>query len=102
MGGGEADLAGVPAQFAEAIRAEQVARQEVVEVWPENWPTVELFCAVITQWRASFGGLVGLDYTAEEAAMRMLGIRRVDRPDLFAQLRVMEHSALAALRGKGS
>ena len=78
--------------------ADLEARQETVEVWPENWPAVELFCAVATQWRASFGGVIGLDYTAVEAAMRMLRIKPADRPDLFVRLQVMESEALAVMR----
>lgn len=82
------------------MRADLAASQETVEVWPENWPAVELFCAVATQWRASFGGVIGLDYTAVEAAMRMMRIKPDDRRDLFARLRVMESAALAVMRAK--
>lgn len=82
------------------MRADLAARSPDIEVWPENWPAIELFCAVSTQWRASFGGVIGFDYTAVEAAMRMLRIKGSDRADLFARLRVMEQAALEAFRAK--
>ena len=34
------------------------------EVWPENWPAVELFLRCQTQWRISINGRAGLDYSA--------------------------------------
>lgn len=69
----------------------------MVEVWPENWPAVQLFAAVQTQWRVHgfTGRPLGLDYPAVEAAMRMLRIK--DRPATFERIRIMEAAALATL-----
>jgi hypothetical protein len=35
-----------------------------VDVWPENWPAVEIFLRLDTQWRVGFGGATGLVYEA--------------------------------------
>lgn len=40
------------------------AQSEEFEVWPENFATFEIFCAVRTQWRTGFSGPTGLDYSA--------------------------------------
>lgn len=75
--------------------------EEAFAVWPENVDAVELFCVVSGQWRvvAGFGGAgyIGLDYTAVEAAMNMRGVKKNQRPQLFADLRVMEVAAAALL-----
>lgn len=44
------------------------------ELFPENIPTWKLWNAVCTQWRTSFGGVVGLDYTAVLAMARAMEI----------------------------
>ena len=49
-----------------------------------------------TQWRTSFGGLVGLDYTA---VLGLLDRLKID-PDgeIFEGLQIMEFAALQALK----
>lgn len=38
---------------------------DITEVWPDNWPIFQVFCAVRTQWRFSgMGRATGLDYCA--------------------------------------
>jgi hypothetical protein len=86
---------GAPPEIVAAVSAEQVE----MEVEPENWDTVMLFMRVQTQWRSSFAGLTGLDYTGVEAAMRMAGIERT--PEIFDGLQVMEFTALKAMSEKG-
>ena len=68
--------------------------QKHFEVWRSNWPAVETFLALSTQWRhaGSAGIRTGLDYAAIPATARLLGHRR-DR-DLFDRLRIMEAGAL--------
>ena len=73
---------------------------DTVDVWPENWQAVQVFCAMGTQWKVSAGmsGLIwmGLDYVALPIVEARLGVRRAERVDLFARLRLME----AAARGE--
>lgn len=65
-------------------------------VWPENWPVVNLFIRLETQWRKDPGGrLQGLRYEAAETVMRLGGFKRKRR--LFLQLQEMENEALRAL-----
>lgn len=65
------------------------------EVWPENWPAVELFMAAATQWRHGGKGPTGLDYTAVEALMRLRRVAKRDRADLLADVQIMERASLA-------
>lgn len=82
----------VIAQLEEASPAEDFA------VFPENWPTVQLFMLLQTQWKYAGNGVaVGLDYTGVDVVMRR---RQIDDPDgeLFAGLQEMEFAALEAVR----
>lgn len=74
------------------------------EVWASNWPVVEAFLAVSSQWRVtSIGGgmapvlpvYVGLDYSAARVGLDAAGIEVT--PVLWSGLRVMEAAACAAL-----
>ncbi len=71
-----------------------------VEVWPDNWEAVQLFLGVSTQWRAGFGGAIGLDYGAIESAFRFKAIPRLRWGELFEDLQVMEAAALAVFHKK--
>jgi hypothetical protein len=66
-------------------------------IWPENLDTLEAFLALSTQWRTDgmTGIVLGLDYPAIEATLRMLGVR--DRRRTFLELRAMERAALETL-----
>lgn len=83
--------------IAAQIRADQQRRaSDAVEVLWENRRAVAVFLAVQSQWRhAPMGGLLGLDYTGLESAMRMMRIRR--RRDTFARVRAIESGALSYL-----
>ncbi len=74
--------------------SEETPEEDHFFVLPENWPVLELFLMVSTQWRATNGQRHGLDYTAVEAATRMAGIAMDEK--LFGQLRIMEDAALMA------
>ena len=70
-----------------------LTRQEAFDVWPENWPAVEAFLRVQTQWKVgSFGGLMGLDYAGVESAFRMMGVSNT--AEMFDTLQVMEAAVL--------
>ncbi len=53
-----------------------------------------------TQWRTSMAGVIGLDYNAIPAVLRMTGIPRSDWPHVFECIRVLEDSALVTMRAK--
>ncbi|ETR79294.1 hypothetical protein X566_01540 [Afipia sp. P52-10] len=74
------------------------------EVWQCNWPVLEAFLAVSSQWRVvSVGGgmspalpvYIGLDYAAALAGLGAAGIDIT--PDLWSGVRTMEAAACAAL-----
>lgn len=71
-------------------------------IWPENWPTFEVFWRVKHQWNivAGFGGVFyqGLNYPAIESALRLLKIE--DTAEIFDGLQVMELAAKQVLNGE--
>jgi hypothetical protein len=69
----------------------------VVEIWPDTLVAHNAFVALSTQWRTSYGGLVGLDYNAIPPVFRLIGIPRKEWPDLFEDLRVMEAETLRVI-----
>lgn len=72
------------------------------EVWPENWPALELFAAVSTQWRVGMAGATGLDYAGVLAAMEFYGVKPEERRARFEDLRIMERAALEAMAEKAA
>lgn len=69
-----------------------------IEVWPDNLIVVNVFVSMSTQWRTGAAGATGLDYTALEATMRMLGVEA--NGELLEDIRVLESSALETMRSK--
>ncbi len=87
---------GAPADVIAELEAQQ---PEHFEVWPENWPAVEMFLRLQTQWRHGFGGALGLDYVA---ARWLFDLYPPEDPrDLLEALQVMERAALAAFSEGG-
>lgn len=66
------------------------------EVWPENWPSWQLFVEMSGQWRV--GGLEGrryaLDYTPLFLRMERLGLDAQAWESMFADIRLMERTVL--------
>lgn len=81
------------------VRDRLLSEPELFEVFEENWPAVEIFLRLATQWRlGAMGGVFGLDYAAVEAVLRML---RTDNPrEIFDSIQVMEYAALPVLNEK--
>lgn len=74
---------------------------DTAEVWPECWPTFEVFARVQTQWRVGPGGPIGLDYAAVYPLLDRL---HPDAPDEWARtlddIRDMEAEALDEMRSR--
>lgn len=68
---------------------------EDFEVLEENWPAVEMFLRLQTQWRTTMSGLLGLDYGAVAWLLRLYEVK--DPRALLEDLQVMEAAAMAAL-----
>ena len=86
---------GAPDSAIEAAEARIRASAEraTIEVHDDNAATVQLFDALLSQWRfAGMQGIrVGLDYTAIEPTARMLDVEL--GPMRFQELRLMESVA---------
>lgn len=70
------------------------------EVWPENWPAVEMFLRCQTQWRTTMAGVSGLDYTAVKWLFRLYEVK--DQPAVLEDLQVMEAAAIKILNKRSS
>ena len=73
-----------------------------VEVYPENWPAVDVFIAMSTQWRVGMAGATGLEYLV---LFRLLDRRFGDSDEwdgVFEDIRVMESAALEQMRKETS
>lgn len=67
-------------------------------VWKENFQTVVMFLKCTTQWRVSFGGFVGLDYTAVKVLLDIYQVKK--HRQMFEDLQLMERAALQVLNKK--
>jgi hypothetical protein len=58
------------------------------ELWPEHQPALELFMRCMTQWRATSGGVIGLDYGV---VLQLASLYQIQNPGLVLEdLQVME------------
>lgn len=94
--------------MAEALAANGLYCEEPVLVdedefwlWPENKEAFWFWLSIQTQWQKDMERRVGLNYAGVEAAMRMSGIRRKERPQLYKLIQVMESAALEEWAAKG-
>lgn len=62
------------------------------EILPENEEAWILWCRANTQWRTSFSGLVGLDYTALEIIARTTGVSLTT--DILEKIQILEAQVL--------
>ena len=67
-------------------------------MFEENWPVVEMFLRLQTQWRTSKSGVLGLDYVAVEWMLRLYGVE--DQRSMLEDLQVMEGAALTLINKK--
>ncbi|CAG23149.1 DUF1799 domain-containing protein [Photobacterium profundum] len=68
-----------------------------IAVWPENWPVVQLFNRMATQWRCGPQGVVGLDYNTIFTWMALEGWDIEVKRDVFTGLRVIEKRVLESI-----
>jgi hypothetical protein len=67
----------------------------VVEVWPDNWLVVQVFCFdLATQWRIGMAGPTGLDYAVLPFVLRTRKVPRSEWEQAFEDIRTMEQAAL--------
>jgi hypothetical protein len=68
-----------------------------VEVWPENWPAVETFIRLRTQWNVGNKGATGLRYEAVFQYLDRMQLTGNDWWEMFDDICLMEHEALVAM-----
>jgi len=71
---------------------------ENFEVWEENWPVVEMFMRVQTQWRTTMNGVLGLDYAAVAWQFMMYEVK--DQRALLEGLQIMEAAAMLTINSR--
>lgn len=90
---------GAPPEVIEQARNAS-ADVQVLELFEDNWPAVECFQAMGTQWRTRGmdGALQGLDYNALPVVMRLCAIAVKDRKTVFEDIRIMEIETLRIVK----
>ncbi|MDN8612800.1 DUF1799 domain-containing protein [Variovorax ginsengisoli] len=73
---------------------------EELGIWPENWMTVSVFCAMRTQWRAGMNGAYGLDLGVLPEIWRRLKVPSNERDEIFEHLLLMEGMALQQMQAQ--
>lgn len=93
---------GVSEAVAQAwLDTQEAPEDPVFSVWSCNWPALRLFLGLKTQWRrAPFGGVIGLEYSAIPAFLRLRGIKAKRWPNLFEKFQAMEAAAVPIMNGK--
>ena len=64
-------------------------------ILPENWPVVEMFLRVQTQWRTTMSGVIGMDYAALAWVFKLYGVD--DPRSLLEGLQIMEAAAMSVI-----
>jgi hypothetical protein len=100
VGGNQGDVGMFASMGIPPEQWEKLLTPEALDIWPENWASVEVFSALQTQWRVSMNGPTGLDYAALPVVMDLLEVER--RAECFAGLQVMEMEALEVFRSKNN
>ena len=70
----------------------QERKEKDFEVWEENWESVMLFIKMMTQWRTTMGGVIGLDYSVLQMLFDLYDID--NRKEIFENIQVMEQEAM--------
>ena len=76
------------------------APDEDFEIWPENWPAVEMFLRCQTQWRTTMNGVLGLDYGAVAWVLKLYEVE--DQRSMLQDLQVMEAAAMVTINTRSS
>ncbi|KKO71842.1 DUF1799 domain-containing protein [Kerstersia gyiorum] len=65
-----------------------------VDVWPENWPAIDLYLRYRTQWIQGPGGPTGLNYSVLFADLDRNGIEGDEREQIMEGIRIIEAAVL--------
>ncbi len=86
----------------EAIRQKFLdeAKNKEHGVFPENWPAVQLFLSMQTQWHTGMSGAIGLNYAVLPVVEKATGIRA--KGATFYRLQLLESEVLSIWAKKPS
>ena len=70
----------------------QERKEKDFEVSEEHWESVMLFIKLMTQWRTTMGGVIGLDYTVLQMLFELYDVN--NRQEIFEDIQVMEREAI--------
>ena len=70
----------------------QERKEKDFEVWEENWESVMFFIKMMTQWRTTMGGVIGLDYSVLQMLFDLYDVD--NRKEIFENIQVMEQEAM--------
>ena len=84
------------------LKEEDIVSEHYEGIHADNLPALQAFLAVSTQWNMVSDvdrgpRAIGLNYPAVETGLRMAGIETT--PDLWADLKLIEFGARAAMNG---
>ena len=63
-------------------------------LWPENEDAFGMWLAIQTQWNAGMAGATGLNYQGVEICLRMRGLKKKRRQQMFLLIQMMERACL--------
>ncbi|HEY1090808.1 MAG TPA: DUF1799 domain-containing protein [Burkholderiaceae bacterium] len=81
-------------QASLGLTLEDVAADLVIEVWPDNVTSVNVFISMKDQWRVGPAGPYALDFNVLPLVFQMNGVPAEAQGDVFMDLRVMAAEAL--------
>tara|TARA_S200000501_G_scaffold223387_1_gene209516 strand:- start:13711 stop:14115 length:405 start_codon:yes stop_codon:yes gene_type:complete len=84
--------------FGIELPKKEEKKEEVFEVYDDNWDAVEMFIKAQTQWQTSAGGFVGLKYEIFLMQGGLFDLYNIkDRTKILEELQIMESYALPEL-----
>lgn len=83
-----------PEQRLSSIYYDAGAKDWFFDLWEENWPVIDLYIQIQTQWRVGMGGPYGLDYNVVFHELDRRDLDRDEYDELMASVRVIEETAL--------
>ena len=63
-------------------------------IWPENEETLSTWFTLQTQWNVGMAGPTGLNYPGVETCMRLRGLKKKLRKQMFPLIQMMERACL--------
>ena len=72
-------------------------REDIVEVFEDNWDSFLVFDTLATQWRMGSVGPTGLDYNVIPLVLKSFGLDEDDLKEILPNIKVMESEALSVM-----